>query len=153
MHHADRTPRRALLATTAALAVLVLALAAARMAGAAGAPAGAADRPAQAHAPAPRARRRLITVTLRDFTIAIAHRRHLRAGRYTFHVVNRGPSAHNLTIRRRGSRRTHATPTFSAGRTANLKVRLRRGRYVFYCSVPGHAALGMKVLVRVHRHA
>ena len=152
MHHAQWRERRQLLVATAALAVLVLVLTTVRLASAAPSAAGSQNAAAGPQAASPRVRRR-IAVRLQDFTIGIAHRRHLRAGRYTFHVTNRGPSSHNLTIRRRGARRVHATPTMSAGQTANLKVRLRRGRYTFYCSVPGHAALGMKVRVRVHRRA
>jgi hypothetical protein len=92
----------------------------------------------------------VVRVTLRDFHIRIRHRRPLHAGRYVFRVSNRGPSSHNLTIRRRGFR-THHTRTMAAGAHGRIRIRLRRGRYTFLCSVPGHAALGMLTRVRVVR--
>jgi uncharacterized cupredoxin-like copper-binding protein len=41
------------------------------------------------------------------------------------------------------------TPEIDGGRRATLKVKLVRGTYDFYCSVPGHKQAGMDVKVTV----
>jgi uncharacterized cupredoxin-like copper-binding protein len=42
-----------------------------------------------------------------------------------------------------------ATPTIAAGKTAKLKVKLAKGTYELYCSVPGHKQLGMDTHITV----
>ena len=49
---------------------------------------------------------------------------------------------HNFTIMK-GSKVIGATPTFAGGAKA-LTVKLAAGTYTFECTVPGHAAAGMK---------
>jgi uncharacterized cupredoxin-like copper-binding protein len=89
-----------------------------------------------------------IAVTEKDFSISIAGGSHIaKAGTYTFVVTNKGPSSHNLTIEGPGVS-NQATPTFGPG-TQNLTVTLKQGKYDFFCSVPGHKALGMNVDVTV----
>ncbi len=72
----------------------------------------------------------------------------LHPGSYTFDVTNNGPSAHNLTISGPGVSNS-ATPTFASGGTQKLTVTLQKGTYDFYCSVPGHKAAGMNLMVTV----
>ncbi len=88
-----------------------------------------------------------INVTEKNFSISMSPT-HLSPGTYTFHVVNQGPSAHNLTISGPGLSTPH-TQTVAPGSPQNLTVTLQNGSYDFYCSVPGHKALGMNLQVTV----
>ena len=64
------------------------------------------------------------------------------AGKDTFVFTNKSPLPHNFTIMK-GSKVIGATPTFAKG-VKDLVVTLPAGTYVFECTVPGHAAAGMK---------
>jgi uncharacterized cupredoxin-like copper-binding protein len=64
-------------------------------------------------------------------------------GKVTFHVVNRGKLSHDFKIAGK------KTPLLKPGRSANLSVTLKKGSYPYLCTVPGHAAAGMKGKVRV----
>ena len=41
------------------------------------------------------------------------------------------------------------TPLIDAGQSESLEVDLQPGKYMFYCTVPGHEQSGMKVDVTV----
>jgi uncharacterized cupredoxin-like copper-binding protein len=56
----------------------------------------------------------------------------------TFKVVNKGALKHDFKIA--GKR----TALLATGKTATLKVTLKAGKFAFLCTVPGHAAAGMK---------
>jgi plastocyanin len=64
------------------------------------------------------------------------------AGRVTVRFTNQSTVEHNVTIAQ-GSRRLGATKTIT-GSTARLALELPRGRYVYFCSVPGHRQSGME---------
>jgi plastocyanin len=89
-----------------------------------------------------------VSVTEKDFSISIAGGTHLKAGTYTFNVANQGPTSHDLTINGPGVS-NQKTPIMSAGSSQSLTVTLKNGTYDFYCSVPGHKALGMDATVTV----
>jgi plastocyanin len=72
-----------------------------------------------------------------DTTTLTAH-----AGTVTITMANAAPLGHNLTIAQ-GTTVLGATPTFTGG-TRTLTLNLKPGRYVFYCSVPGHRQAGME---------
>jgi uncharacterized cupredoxin-like copper-binding protein len=59
-------------------------------------------------------------------------------GVVTFKVTNRGKLEHDLKI---GGKRTKL---LAPGKTATLKVKLKKGKFKFLCTVPGHAAAGMR---------
>jgi plastocyanin len=84
---------------------------------------------------------------LKDFSISMP-KIALHAGSVTFTVTNNGPSAHNLTITGPGVSNA-ATPTFASGGSKTLTVTLQKGTYDFFCSVPGHKAAGMNLMVSV----
>jgi uncharacterized cupredoxin-like copper-binding protein len=65
-----------------------------------------------------------------------------RAGKIIINFKNMSPLMHNMTIAQ-GTRVLAATPTFEGG-TKTLKLNLKPGTYVFYCSVPGHRQAGME---------
>ena len=88
-----------------------------------------------------------IDVTEKDFSITVAGGATVKPGTYTFVVVNKGPSSHNLTIDGPGVA-GKATPTSGPG-TQTLTVTLKKGTYDLFCSVPGHKALGMDTKLHI----
>lgn len=84
------------------------------------------------------ARTATYTTTATDFKFKIVPAR-VTAGKTTFRVVNRGQASHDFKIAGKKTR------LLSNGQRATLTVRLVKGkRYPYVCTVPGHAALGMK---------
>ena len=60
-------------------------------------------------------------------------------GAHTFTLVNRGSASHDLKL---GGKKTKL---LRKGQKGSITVVLKGGRtYAFLCTVPGHAALGMK---------
>ena len=82
-------------------------------------------------------------VTETEFKIAAPTA--LTAGPVTFQVKNAGKIPHDLAIKETGDK----TKEIPAGGTAELKVTLKPGKYELYCSIPGHEAAGMKLVVTV----
>jgi plastocyanin len=64
------------------------------------------------------------------------------AGRVTVRFRNASTVEHNVTIAQ-GSETLGATKTIT-GASDTLTLRLARGDYVFFCSVPGHRQSGME---------
>ncbi|HEX4929471.1 MAG TPA: plastocyanin/azurin family copper-binding protein [Gaiellaceae bacterium] len=56
----------------------------------------------------------------------------------TFKVTNRGMLSHDFKIA--GKR----TVLLKTGKLATLRVTLKAGKFAYLCTVPGHAAAGMK---------
>ena len=81
----------------------------------------------------------------------------LPAGTFTFNVKNAGLGIHNFKICTTSAATAaknacvgKATPSLKPGQSAKLTVILtKKGKYEFLCSVPGHAAAGMKGLLGV----
>lgn len=65
-----------------------------------------------------------------------------KAGTVTITMTNMSPVEHNVTIAE-GTKVLGATPTFAGG-SKTVTVKLKPGKYTFYCSVPGHQAAGME---------
>jgi plastocyanin len=65
-----------------------------------------------------------------------------KAGRVTISFSNPSSLEHNVTVAE-ASKTIGATPTFTSG-TRTLTLNLKRGSYVFFCSVPGHRQAGME---------
>jgi plastocyanin len=70
-----------------------------------------------------------------------------KAGTVTITMANMSPVEHNVTIAE-GSKVLGATPTFAGG-SKTLTLKLRPGKYTFYCSVPGHRQAGMEGTLNV----
>ena len=83
-----------------------------------------------------------IDVSETEFKIAMPST--LSAGKYMFQVKNDGKIAHDLAVK--GGEKTKL---IQPGGSAQLTVTLKKGKYTFYCTVPGHEAAGMKVDVTV----
>jgi uncharacterized cupredoxin-like copper-binding protein len=56
----------------------------------------------------------------------------------TFKVTNKGSLSHDFKIAGRKTR------MLSNGKSATLRTILKKGKYAYLCTVPGHAAAGMK---------
>jgi uncharacterized cupredoxin-like copper-binding protein len=63
-------------------------------------------------------------------------------GKVTFRLTNKGRLGHDFKIAGK------KTPIISPGKSASVTVSLRAGRYTYLCTVPGHAAAGMKGVFR-----
>ena len=64
-------------------------------------------------------------------------------GNVTFLVVNGGKLPHDFKIAGRKTR------ILKSGKVARLRVRLKKGSYPYLCTDSGHAAAGMKGVLRV----
>ena len=96
---------------------------------------------------APSVESQTVDVTEKEFSIALAGGNALQPGRYTFAVENAGKIQHDLAIQ--GAGEDVKTPLIAGGQSKDLKANLNPGKYVFYCTVPGHEQAGMKVNVTV----
>lgn len=115
-----------------------------------------------AHAGIPTAR-----VTERDFRVSAP--RTLHAGVVKLSIANHGPDTHELIVVRSSAAdlplrhdgltvdEDRLDPETAAsidgkppGHTTHLTVRLRPGRYVFFCNMEGHYMGGMHAQVVVH---
>jgi plastocyanin len=65
-----------------------------------------------------------------------------KAGTVSMVFTNQSLLLHNLTVASKRGRVLGATPTFTGG-SKTLTIKLKPGRYNFYCTVPGHRAAGM----------
>jgi nitrite reductase (NO-forming) len=80
-----------------------------------------------------------VTVVMREFTFALSRRSVPTGTTVVFKVVNRGKITHDFKIH--GKRTKNLNP----GKSATLTVKFaKKGRYAYLCTIPGHAALGMK---------
>src|SRR5215510_9916793 len=59
-------------------------------------------------------------------------------GKVTFKVTNKGHISHDFKINGK------KTKLLSPGKSATLVVTLKKGSFKYTCTVPGHAAAGMK---------
>jgi uncharacterized cupredoxin-like copper-binding protein len=78
-----------------------------------------------------------ITVQASEFKFTLSASS-AKAGAVTFAVTNKGRAPHDFKI---GGKKT---PLLNPGKSATLKVTLKKGKYPYECTVPGHAAAGMK---------
>jgi uncharacterized cupredoxin-like copper-binding protein len=100
--------------------------------------AGAALAGVVAHASASKT---TIRVTEREFKIGLSTT-HAATGPVRFEIKNTGMYPHALAISGVGVKAK--TALIQPGKSAVLLVTLKRGAYSIWCTVPGHAARGMK---------
>jgi hypothetical protein len=80
----------------------------------------------------------------------------LRRGNTIVQLVNFGQDGHDLALRRLGTgSRTWRLPEIRPGKARDLAVTLVPGRYLLWCTLPGHKASGMvaTLVVRARRTA
>jgi len=91
-----------------------------------------------------------LNATLKDFKIVLTTRtgtqvRSVKHGLIRLNVRNVGKVPHNIVFRGKGG-----TKVIKRGQRTTLNVVLNKaGRYYYFCSVTGHARLGMKGYLRV----
>lgn len=86
-----------------------------------------------------------VTVVMKEFRFILSTRT-VHIGAVDFRLVNRGHLEHDIKIAGRKS------ALIAPGKHGSLDVVFRRaGAYPYVCTVPGHAAAGMKGVLRVTR--
>jgi plastocyanin len=89
----------------------------------------------------------------REYRIAV-YRPRVRPGALKLTIRNLGEDVHDLVVRRDGRRVGGLKAVVKPGRTATLRLTLRRtGRYQLVCTVADHEARGMRATLRVSRLA
>ena len=83
-----------------------------------------------------------VTVTSTEFKFKLSTAS-VKAGAVTFKLVNKGGLGHDFKIAGK------KTAVIGHGKTATLTVTLKKGKYPYSCTVPGHAAAGMKGVLTV----
>jgi uncharacterized cupredoxin-like copper-binding protein len=78
-----------------------------------------------------------VTVTATEFHFKLS-KTSVPHGTVTFTLVNKGKIGHDFKI---GGKKT---PVVGPGKSAKLTVTLKAGKSAYLCTVPGHAAGGMK---------
>jgi uncharacterized cupredoxin-like copper-binding protein len=103
-----------------------------------GATALAGRAPAVANAPQKAALLKTVKVTAKDLSFTLSTKSAKR-GVVVFKVTNAGALKHDFQIKGR------KTKLLSHGQSNTLRVTfLKKGKYPYKCTVPGHAAAGMK---------
>ena len=103
-----------------------------------GATAQAGSAPAVARAPQKAALLKTVKVTAKDISFTLSSKSAKR-GVVVFKVTNGGALKHDFQIKGR------KTKLLSHGQSATLRITfLQKGKYPYKCTVPGHAAAGMK---------
>jgi uncharacterized cupredoxin-like copper-binding protein len=100
--------------------------------------------PAQAKAPA------RMLVEAREYHFVLS-RTVLHAGPAIVQLADRGEDPHDLRLVKVGAVRAHAAsiPQVLPGGVGEWRGRLSRGRWKLYCTLPGHAKLGMRTVITV----
>ena len=91
-----------------------------------------------------------VQVVAREFSFVLS-RQSVKAGWATIELRNAGEDAHDLRMQRVGGKRVYGWPVTQAGRVVDETYKLLPGRYVLYCSVANHRALGMQATLTVRR--
>ena len=78
-----------------------------------------------------------VKVTIKNFKFTLS-KKSARHGKVKFVVTNKDSIRHDFKI---GGKKT---PLIQPGKSAKLTVTLKAGKYPYLCTVPGHAAAGMK---------
>jgi uncharacterized cupredoxin-like copper-binding protein len=89
-----------------------------------------------------------IKVTEREYHIALSTTTP-KAGTITFAIHNAGHLTHQFDVSGGGLKAIAKASAIAPGKTKTLTVKLGGGKVSVWCSVPGHAALGMKATLKV----
>jgi hypothetical protein len=104
------------------------------------------NTPVRKQRPRPLAR---LQVVAREFDLTVSRKR-LPAGRVSVELDNLGEDPHDLRVER--ARRSATGFSFDLARSHTVSTRrltLGPGSWKLYCTLPGHAALGMSATVTV----
>ncbi len=78
-----------------------------------------------------------VTVTMKEFKFTLSKAK-VPHGKVTFKLVNKGKIEHDFKIAGKQSKK------IKPGKTGFLTVTLKAGKIAYKCTLPGHAAGGMK---------
>ncbi len=79
-----------------------------------------------------------VTVAASEYKFVLSTKTAAKPGAVTFKVTNKGKVPHDFSINKK------KTALLAPGKSATLTVTFAKGSYTYTCTVPGHAALGMK---------
>jgi len=85
-----------------------------------------------------------------EFRFSLSRSR-VPAGRVTIELANFGEDAHNFKLRRVGGTHVYTIGKTLPGARTTKTLRLRHGRFTYWCSVADHEARGMNGTLRVRR--
>ncbi len=149
---ADIGQQRGVIAITAILVIAAVSMAVATSGGSTSKAAAStqtstagesASTPAPASSPASAAKSSLKLATNAEGQLSYDTKQlSAKAGTVTIALANSSPVEHNVTIAE-GTKVLGATPTFTGG-SKSVTLKLKPGKYTFYCSVPGHRQAGME---------
>ncbi len=89
-----------------------------------------------------------LLVTAREYGFTLS-RPKVDAGPSIIQLYNYGEDPHDLKLQRAGGRTISELGEVGPGDTGRLDLKLRRkSRYALWCSIPGHAELGMVATLR-----
>ena len=90
------------------------------------------------------ASRTIVAVSMYDMGFKLS-KSALPRGTAVFRTINDGAVEHDFSIKGLATPTGLGTPILGSGQRATLTVRFAKsGRYTYICTVPGHAAAGMK---------
>jgi uncharacterized cupredoxin-like copper-binding protein len=90
-------------------------------------------------APKAHAAANTVTVAASEYKFVLSTKTLKKPGSVTFKITNKGHVPHNFQINKKTS------SMLSPGKSTTLTVKFaKKGTYAYKCTVPGHAALGMK---------
>jgi plastocyanin len=72
------------------------------------------------------------------------------AGPLVLQFVNRGQDEHNLNATSAEGSPAGALPNTASGSIRNLRLELRAGSYILFCSLPEHEQKGMRATLTVY---
>lgn len=90
-----------------------------------------------------------VQATAKEWRFSLS-RTKVKPGTVRVEFVNMGEDDHDLAVTRKGG----STVRFSELRPKQREVktiRVRRGSYVFWCTISGHKAAGMRAVLKVRR--
>lgn len=102
------------------------------------------------HPPAVAAARSAVQAAGKEFRITLS-KRTVKPGSLRVEFVNFGEDDHDLAITRKGTSYTRTMREIRPKERGVLTLNVRRGTYVFWCTLPKHKALGMRSTLRVKR--
>ncbi len=88
-----------------------------------------------------------VSVTEKSYQFTLSTKS-VKAGSTTFKVKDTG-GTHGFCIKNKSGFKKCLSGTLSTGKSATLKVSLKKGSYTYYCPVDGHASLGMTGTLKV----
>ena len=85
-----------------------------------------------------------------EFRFSLSRSR-VPAGRVTIELANFGEDPHNFKLKRVGGTHVYTIRKTLPGARTTKTLRLRHGRFKYWCSIADHKARGMKGTLRVTR--